>query len=439
MAVNLVQRYPPEEARSVLGRSFAQFQADAAVAGDRARLEQRRQELQEATQELAELVGVSSGDPIDPQAALEYLDLVAEEHRLGGRDRQRRAEVERSLARLRPGDVLERRSDSGAHLVVVVSVAQRRRSTHVQVLTARGKLLGIDARSEPDRIEACGSVQLPVPYAPNDAGFRKEAALRLRRVNRKRLRPPRDTAAQEHSPELQLARDAVAGHPLHVHPRREELLGVPRRVRRCQKDTDGILARIARRGTDLVARFDAVVNILNDLGHLQGWNLTRSGARLRRIYHECDLLLCEAVERGLFEDLEPAGIAALVSCVTHEHRSADPPPPPRLPTRELQARFEDLSEIAKDLARREALGGLPLTREPSAGFALPAYRWVGGMDLEQSMDEDMTGGDFVRNARQLIDVLRQIADVTTGDTAIAALEAATLLRRDVVEAGGGPQ
>jgi hypothetical protein len=45
----------------------------------------------------------------------------------------------------------------------------------------------------------------------------------------------------------------------------------------------------------------------------------------------------------------------------------------------------------------------------------------------------------VRNARQLIDVLRQVGDVATGETSHTARTAARLLLRDVVEAGGGPR
>ncbi|MGI9577754.1 MAG: DEAD/DEAH box helicase, partial [Microthrixaceae bacterium] len=42
MAVNLLEHYAPEEARSVLSRSFAQFQVDAAFASERKRLQRRR-------------------------------------------------------------------------------------------------------------------------------------------------------------------------------------------------------------------------------------------------------------------------------------------------------------------------------------------------------------------------------------------------------------
>ena len=109
----------------------------------------------------------------------------------------------------------------------------------------------------------------------------------------------------------------------------------------------------------------------------------------------------------------------------------------------ITARSPDLPDqpqnhvLGRDTRAERALG-LPETREPSAGFAWPAHRWTSGAALGDSLEEDMSGGDFVRNARQLIDVLRQVAEVTGGATGATAREASDLLRRDVVEAGGGP-
>ena len=435
MAVNLLDRYGPSDARGVLGRSFAQFQADAAVAGDRVRRTRAAADRDAASARLESIEGVTTA------AALEYLDLVTEEQRRRRRGERGRSAVERSLAALAPGDVIERPTRDGPRLLVVVSVSERKRSVRVEALTARGNRVRIDATDEPRPIEACGTVQLPVPYLPNDAGFRREAAARLRRVNRKRLRPPRRSGGtDELTARWREARDAAQAHPLHAHPRAEEVLDAARGHRRAERDRRTAQQRLGAKGTDLVARFDAVLAVLVDAGHLTADGaLTAEGARLRRIYHECDLLLSEAVGEGLLDGLDPAELAALVSCVTHEHRSADPPPPPRLPTRDLQERFEDLVALAGDLRRAEEVRGLPPTRPPSAGFSLPAYRWVGGLALGESLAEDMSGGDFVRNARQLIDVLRQVGDVATGETSHTARTAARLLLRDVVEAGGGPR
>ena len=56
--------------------------------------------------------------------------------------------------------------------------------------------------------------------------------------------------------------------------------------------------------------------------------------------------------------------------------------------------------------------GLPLTRPPEAGFVGPGARLGRGRGPRQVIaDEEMSGGDFVRNIKQLIDLLRQLGDV----------------------------
>ena len=65
-----------------------------------------------------------------------------------------------------------------------------------------------------------------------------------------------------------------------------------------------------------------------------------------------------------------------------------------------------------------------------------AHGWAKGDDLDAVIaDEDISGGDFVRNAKQLIDLLRQVGEVAADPvTAEAARDAAERLFRGVVAA-----
>ena len=96
-------------------------------------------------------------------------------------------------------------------------------------------------------------------------------------------------------------------------------------------------------------------------------------------------------------------------------------------SRALEAVWRDLH-----LAEREAR--LPETRRPDPGFTAAIYAWVKGEDLADVLeDEEMTGGDFVRNVKQTIDLLRQIADVVAEPaTAGVARSAADACLRGVI-------
>jgi ATP-dependent RNA helicase HelY len=99
-----------------------------------------------------------------------------------------------------------------------------------------------------------------------------------------------------------------------------------------------------------------------------------------------------------------------------------------------------LDALGERLRSEEEDLQLPRTRPPDAGFAEAAWRWARGQPLEHVLERaELAPGDFVRNTKQLVDLLRQIAVVAPGpDTATAARRAAVALQRGVVVAGAAP-
>ena len=76
---------------------------------------------------------------------------------------------------------------------------------------------------------------------------------------------------------------------------------------------------------------------------------------------------------------------------------------------------------------------MELCRELDDGFALPVFHWADGKPLDDVLRETtMAPGDFVRNCKQLLDLLRQVADVAPEETASIAHEAAVAVNRGVV-------
>jgi ATP-dependent RNA helicase HelY len=76
---------------------------------------------------------------------------------------------------------------------------------------------------------------------------------------------------------------------------------------------------------------------------------------------------------------------------------------------------------------------LSFLREPDLGFAWAAWRWASGVRLDTVLTEvDLGAGDFVRWTRQLLDVLDQLTNASSGALRTSALAAADALRRGVV-------
>jgi superfamily II RNA helicase len=191
----------------------------------------------------------------------------------------------------------------------------------------------------------------------------------------------------------------------------------------------------------LARRLDRALELLDRRGYVDraAWRVTARGELLAGIYHECDLLVAEVISRGLLDELEPPDLAAVVSACTFESRpgrGGSPVGPPRA----LAARFDAVFDTSDRLRAEEQSTHLPRTRAPDPGFAEAARAWARGRRLEQVLERAaMAPGDFVRNVKQLVDLLRQLSLVAPRpDTADRARRAAEALQRGVVAAATVP-
>ena len=134
--------------------------------------------------------------------------------------------------------------------------------------------------------------------------------------------------------------------------------------------------------------------------------------------------------------LDPATLAALASVFVYEHRSPDAPPEPWYPSPLARRRWQEIARTSYELQDIEEEAGLTVHRPPDPTFVAVAYAWAAGEGFAEVVDaEELSGGDFVRTTKQLIDLLRQLAIVAPERaTRQASQQAADALFRGVVAA-----
>jgi ATP-dependent RNA helicase HelY len=298
------------------------------------------------------------------------------------------------------------------------------------VVTQQGMYLTVTPRHFPAPPRPIGRVELPVPYTPRNRGFQRAVADALTHV------PGAETRPEEAPQHGQPRQEATAPHPVAGCPDLRRHLRAASRSERLDKDLRRLERRVLGRTESLARQFDRVLRVLQTWGYVEGWALTETGDQLARVYHECDLLVTEALRAGLFDDLDPAAVAGLASTFTYESRGPGPARQAWFPSARVRRRWADLERLATELNQTEDEAGLPLTRRPDAGFFAAAYSWAAGDDLGDVIaDEELSGGDFVRNVKQLIDLLRQLNGVAIEPaTAKSAGDAANLMFRGVVAA-----
>ena len=244
-------------------------------------------------------------------------------------------------------------------------------------------------------------------------------------------------------------------HPCRQCPDLQRHLKWGHRWAREMRELELVRDRYDSRTGSVARQFDRICEILAALGYLErhdedpnglDYRLTEHGQLLRRLYSEQDLILAQAICNGTLKLLPPACLASALSSLVYEARRGGGGEPRYYPggsqgpvaiaAQELRGIHASIRMMCED-------DGLPAPPQPDFGIADIMYEWADGEDLAAVLrGVELTGGDFVRNAKRLTDVLQQIATAAPllgpdGEAlAATAHEAADMVNRGIVAYSG---
>ena len=242
---------------------------------------------------------------------------------------------------------------------------------------------------------------------------------------------------QQRQTEIQSVRRRLQRHPCQSCPDRENHARWAERYWKLRRKTDKLRHQIETR-TGTVARiFDRVVDVLGALDYVSRddkgvTRLTDAGATMRRIYGERDLLVAESLRRGIWKQLDAASLAALACCLVYEPRRDDGGDNP-LPRGAFRVALSETQSLWAKLDDLEQDHQLPGSEPIATGLALAMHSWARGIPLDRVLVEaDLAAGDFVRWAKQTIDLLDQLSIVADPPVATTARTALDAVRRGIV-------
>jgi ATP-dependent RNA helicase HelY len=431
MAVNLVDQVGRERAREILETSFAQFQADRAVVG----LARQVRRNTEALEGYREAMTCDRGDFLR-YAELRRAIKDRETALAKSRSASRKAEAAASLEGLRIGDVIRvptgRRA--GFAVVVVPDRTMGLDGPRPTILTADRQVRRLTAADLPSPVETVARVRVPKDFNARSPQARRDLASTLRTAVPHEPPPGRRKGIQvDEDAELARLRRELRAHPCHGCPDREDHARWGERWTRLQAETDALTRRVEGRTNSVARTFDRVCDLLGELGYLDGDTVTPQGQRLRRLYTELDLLAAECLRTGVWDDLDGPGLASVLSALVHESRREEQGMAPRVPGGPVEQALQEMVRTWAGLEDRERGHRLPVSGEPDPGLAWAMHRWARGQSLEAVLrDSDLAAGDFVRRCKQLVDLLGQVAEASSGSVRRAAQDAIERVRRGVV-------
>ncbi|HUW77874.1 MAG TPA: RNA helicase, partial [Candidatus Nanopelagicaceae bacterium] len=430
MAINMVERLGYQKARDSLESSFAQFQADRSVSGLLRQVNKHQTAMESHRESMSCHLGDFAG------YAKIRRDIKAREQELTkAGSRSRNAAIAASLEDIHRGDVIMVTSGrrSGVAVVLDPGIGVGFDGLRPTVLTGDRRVVRLTGADFSDPAVAIGRLRIPSHFDPRSPRSRRELATALLASDFVHAKPAKIRSSAADDGTLLELRAALRHHPCHSCNEREDHARWAERADRLTREIKKLNEQIQGR-THVIARtFERICGVLTELGYLENSKATDTGRTLGSIYTELDLLTAECIAQDVWEGLTPAELAGAVSLLIHEARGED-----HLAVKTPSGRSQDamaaMVQIWSNLTAIEHSHRLSEAREPDPGFSWAAYRWASGHRLESVLrDSDLTAGDFVRNCKQLIDLLGQIATVTSKPgIQKAALSARKSILRGVV-------
>jgi ATP-dependent RNA helicase HelY len=463
MTINLVNQMGPEQARQLLERSFAQYQADRSVVGLVRGAERGEKMLEEIAAEL--------GGPDSPM--LDYVRLraqISERERAQARSSrlQRRRAATDALAGLRRGDIITITQGRRGGLAVVLEPDADSDDPRPLVLSEHRWAGRISSADYSGASAALGTMSLPKRVEHRQPRVRRDLASALRSAaaglapvgKGKRGRGFDGSQDRDIDPELAALRQQVRHHPANDVPDREAKAHIGERYLRIERDNAALRQKIASATNSLARTFDRIVGLLTERNFITAAGsdtegavtaapkVTNAGRLLARIYSESDLLVAECLRTGAWNGLAPAELAAVISAVVYESRGSDGPSAPLqvVPTAGLRRALTQTRRLSGQLHADENRHRIAPSREPDEGFVTTVYRWATTGDLSVALAEadvsgngtPMSAGDFVRWCRQVLDLLDQVRNAApNSELRAAAKRGIDDIRRGVVAVDGG--
>ncbi|PIE98718.1 MAG: RNA helicase, partial [Propionibacterium sp.] len=385
-----------------LEQSFAQFQTDKGVVGVSRRVSRLRSELAQASEQIDCHLG-------DFLSYARIREEISQLESAGSKQRKAvlAAEIADSLTGLMVGDIVWL-PKQGWSVVLTIGLPQRRdHKPWVRTLSMDHTILSISTHDLRAPLTAVGRVRVPKKFSLKE---RKDRRKLINAVAAKveYLDPPeiaKQVSDDQRAKKIKKLRNQLKKHPSHECPEREQHALEAVRAMRIERELQRLVADTDAKTNSLANSFDRITKLLTQLGYLEGEQVTANGKMLSRVYNELDLVVCEAIQRGIFDGLDAPALAAVLSSTVYESRPVPGGVPARMPERTSEQAQTQLRLIWREIRQLEQEHKIEPGRDLDIGFAEAAWRWASGQELAKVLDlTELSAGDFVRWVRQVIDL-----------------------------------
>ncbi|MDP9470963.1 MAG: DEAD/DEAH box helicase [Chloroflexota bacterium] len=250
-----------------------------------------------------------------------------------------------------------------------------------------------------------------------------------------------EVAIAEATDQASALHEARQAHPCHTCPRRKEHRDYLIRIEKLEAERRALEEVLAREVDAEELRIRGVIrgirDVLHRFGYLHRGYPTAKADMLADVFDNDGLILCELVDRGWLDRLEPEDLAEVFSWFSYDRDSRyfnHFTLPDQLVL--LRRRLEDLES---DVLGEEHDHGLYISQGHNQAFYGAARAWCCGSSMVKIGETiEISEGDLVLTFNKTIDLMRQVRDMLRDvhpDHPVrhGLQEAEQLLRRGIVE------
>ncbi len=246
---------------------------------------------------------------------------------------------------------------------------------------------------------------------------------------------------REHREQLQAINTERRNHPCHTCPRRKEHQNNLKRVAQLERERAALQAELGRELTNEEERVRRLIrgirDVLHRFGYLYRGYPTAKADTLANVFDTNGLVICEMIDRGFLDKLNPADVAEVFSWFAYDRdfRFANTY---SLPNRLVLLRRR-LDDLEREILMAERQNNLFITTGHNDGFYGAVRAWCHGATVSRILEQiELSEGDLVLTFNKTLDLMRQVREMLAHAMPEHPLRdvlerAEALVKRDIVE------
>ena len=430
MLLNLLEHRSVTATKVLLNKSFAQFSHEKSNSKVRSRIVEEKKALDGYTQNLK----CDKGNFESYYELVKQITALERESKSSKRDQSRKSRSDLS-SNLDAGSVIRVKYSGKYQTGLITKILRERKGQESYWIVLEN---GDGRKFHLNEIDPVAGVISELVINRSTDFSKREARKQIAKVlsSFSYQKPSKTRSEAENNLSIEQLRAAIRKHPCHGCGDLYEHLRWAERREKLRKSIEILELDFNNSMMSLSNKCDEVLKLLKELSYIEveqdKVKLNKEALVLKEIHSDQDLLTAECVSKGLLQDLSIEELPAVLSSFIYQPRRDEYEIPGNL-SQKIRERAKSITALANELINLEMKYRIEYVRPPHFGIAEQVRRWAQGESLQKVLrNSDLAPGDFVRVAKQVTDLLRQIAKLKIDPLSKIARDAVSRINRGVV-------